>query len=113
MPPARPLPVIDEVHLADVTDDCPSLQRDLLRLWAEAARGYATAFDPEGTQVAWREAVHALRGAAGAIGAAEVLAATDAASLASGLVGRRLAARRLREATERSIEEAVRRAWRG
>ena len=111
MSPTRPDLILDDAHLADVTDGCAGLQRDLLRLWAEAARGYATAFDPDGDTRAWREAVHAMRGAAGAIGAAEVLAATEAASLASDALGRSLAARRLREATERSVQEAIRRSW--
>ena len=108
-----PAPILDDQHLSEVTDGCASLQRHLLQLWTEAARGYAAAFDPDGTTPAWRDAVHTLRGAAGAIGAADVAAAVEAASFASDAVGRRAAAARIRAAVERSVEEAHRRAWRG
>lgn len=106
-----PAPILDDHHLAEVTDGCASLQRHLLQLWAEAARGYAAAFDPDGTTSDWRDAVHTLRGAAGAIGASDVAAAVEAASFASDPVGRRIAAARVREAVDRSVQEAHRRAW--
>lgn len=66
---AAPDPVLDLRHLRRFTLGDASLEQEILRLFAESTPLIISQLRNAGSEKAWRDAVHTLKGTAGAVGA--------------------------------------------